>query len=235
MTTTDPHNPMQDATPENAPEPAHETTTPPTAQEADPAAIPPPLGVRAPKPAKARGSLEGLLRAWARAQEVRLDTETLKPRLEAELATGLDGGELLNENVARGLQLKRMMLDMLPGKFAQIERREAELLAELQPEFNLRFIAYRRQFNGVRGIIHQHLSQAIRPLLADDFALDVIISQMLVPNTKLHRRCNGEVAYIEQRVSQGDWVAAARELLKREPEAAAILAEAEKLANKPAQ
>jgi len=222
MTITDQNNPATPS-PESLQEPAADNTATAPTQ--------PPV----PKPAKARGSLESLLRAWDKAEAVRADTEALKPQLEAELATGMDSGEVLNENVVRGLQLKRMMLEMIPGKFAQIERREAELTAEIRTEFNARSIAYHRQFDGAREILHRHFDGIIRHLMAEDYMVGTLINNMLIPHTKLHRRIASEIAYIQQRNAQGDVVGAARELLKREPEAAAILAEAASLANQAAK
>jgi hypothetical protein len=119
-------------------------------------------------------------------------------------------------------------LELVPVKLEQIRVRLDDLTKAIQVAFDERFIAWDRQFSHLRGVIHKHLGGFLRPLLAEDYTVELMIGR-LVDHTKLMRRHIGEKHYIEQRKAQGDVVGMARELMKRETEAAAILAEAEKL------
>lgn len=170
-----------------------------------------------------------MLAAFDRADKLRLETEELKPRLEKEIGAALASGEALDEKLAQSLLVKRGQLEMIPAKLDQIHERQKSLESEIDTELNLRFTEFEHQFAHTNRLIHARLDALLRPIMADDFAMDHHISTWLIGNTKLNRQIVGILNCIRQPMMLGNPVAAARTLVAREGEAAGILAAAEKL------
>ncbi|HEV2452736.1 MAG TPA: hypothetical protein VGY98_00650 [Verrucomicrobiae bacterium] len=182
-----------------------------------------------PKPRDANfKNLEALLKILGKLEKLRADTEDLKVKLENEIASALDTGDVLDEKLATGLSVKRGQLELVPAKLAQIQRQSEALNAEIQTEFTACFIAFEKYFIGMSGTVQQTIISFLAPLIAEDmrFALEPIVATQIWPSTLLARKASGIVGRIRFHMNQGDWPQAARELLNQERQAQAIIAAA---------
>lgn len=176
-----------------------------------------------------RASLETLLRDYDRATKSLEEKDAAKTRLEGDVANALAAGDDVSEKLALTMQTKRAQIELIPAKISQIAARRESLALDIREEFQVRFIAFERQFGGVNSALQAHMANFLRPLMAGDFPLESYVERFLVGNTRLHRRLVGLLSYIRQPMLLGDAIAAARTLIAREPEAAEILADAKKL------
>ena len=116
---------------------------------------------------KQNPSLESLLKQFDKTEQLRADTEALKPRLENEINAVLSSGDSLDEKTALALQTKRGQLELIPAKLGQIMGRLTELETSIEAEFQSRFTDFQKQISAVHSIIRNRVLEALIPLMVD--------------------------------------------------------------------
>lgn len=128
-------------------------------------------------------SLESLLSDLEKADQVYAETEALKPKLEAEINSALESGDVLDEKIAASLQTKRAQLELIPAKLAQVAARQATILEQIESEFTQRLLKFEKGIAEAARIDMGALRGAISNLgLQKDFIGAVV--QFVYPKTK---------------------------------------------------
>ena len=161
-------------------------------------------------------TLEKLLTAFEKAEQLRADTEALKPRLEKEIADVLDSGDALDEKIAASLQTKRGQLELCGPKLAQIAARMESLKAESQAQFQIRYNAFGAELRAMQDAATKKVVAQFNELGIDREDAEQLALRGVWVRTKLARQLGGLDSSINFHVSMGNIVLAARELLKSE-------------------
>lgn len=169
-------------------------------------------------------TLESLLAAFDKTEQLRADTEALKPRLETEINAVLASGDALNESLAGSLAVKKSQLELVPAKLSQISRRADELTAAIQAEFQNRFRAFDSELQSLQAKTKKKVLDVLGPLMIDSLVVQELFDRMIWTRTKPAAELSGLRSGIDFQLSQGNVVQAARELLQREKELAVIKA-----------
>jgi hypothetical protein len=178
---------------------------------------------------KQNSTLESLLAAFNKTEALRADTEALKPRLETEINGVLASGDVLDEKTALSLQTKRGQLDLIPAKLEQISTRRRELEAEIEIEFNKRYMSFRANIRLETDNVRRKVLATIQPLMFEPMAA-ATFADMICPRTKLAIEFDGLTSPIDFQITViQNTITASRELLKREKELAQIKARPENL------
>jgi hypothetical protein len=184
-----------------------------------------PAPVRPANPDK----LKSLLKELAKTAKIKSETEALRPRLEAEIKTAQESGDILDESLAASIQTKRSQLEMVGPKLDQIQRRREKLLSELKDEFVPCMNSFERQFTGVVDVVKRRIESFLAPLMEDDNMLSHRVGAFLMPHAKLPGQFAGLISAIKFHIGQNDFPAAARRLLDSKEQADAVLLEATKI------
>ena len=170
-------------------------------------------------------SLEGLLSSYDKAEKVRLETEALKPRLENELNAALATGDVLDEKLAAGLQVKRGQLELIPYKIHQIETRMLDLKAEIDREYEVRFSRFYDEIGEVSNLEKIRIENVIKPLIPELVtpSCDAVINQIL-SLTKLSAQLGTLRDFAKFQKHLGNPVGAARNLISAEKDLVVIKA-----------
>ncbi|MGD0745623.1 MAG: hypothetical protein ABSA45_10750 [Verrucomicrobiota bacterium] len=167
-------------------------------------------------------TLESLLAAFDRTEQLRADTEGLKPRLENEINQALATGDVLDESLAAGLQTKRGQLELIGPKLAQISAKADELVAAIQDAFQSRYVAFTREIRLLQDATLKRILSLFYQLGVGAEDAESIALQGVWGRTKMAKLLTDLDSAIRFQVSQRNIVGAARELLRREEELAAI-------------
>lgn len=166
---------------------------------------------------KQNPSLESLLQQFDKAEKLRADTEALKPRLENEINAALASGDVLDEKTALALQTKRGQLDLCPAKLEQIADRLEKLTAEIQAEFNPRYIAFSRAVQDLSRQQKEKWTDGILPKIPKiKKAMAERHIAELYALTDQAAQIEGLVSVIRYPLTQQDFIGAARNLLQAE-------------------
>jgi len=169
-------------------------------------------------------TLESLLSAFDKTEQLRADTEGLKPRLEKEINEALATGDVLDEKLAAGLQTKRGQLDLINPKLAQCSARADELVAAIQAEFQNRYVAFTRELRALQNATVKRVLVLFNQLGVEAVDAETIALQGVWGRTRMARLLDGLDSAVKFQVSQQNIVGAARELVRRELELATIKA-----------
>lgn len=172
-------------------------------------------------------SLEQLLASFDRAVQLRIETEALKPRLETEINDALASGDVLDENLAASLQIKRGQLELVPAKLNQLSAKSEELAIAIQPEFHCRLKLFTEELQTLRNAEAKRVLELFDQLGIDRLEAEAVAAQGVLRRTKLNTELVSLESQIRFQVSQQDIVGAARELVRREQELAEIKARPE--------
>lgn len=171
--------------------------------------------------------LQELLLAYDKAEQLRNQTEALKPMLENEINATLAEGDALDENVARALQTKRAQLDLIPGKLCQIENRQQKLVSEISDEFELGYAPLTAHLRAIEASVKEKLKAKLEPLLMDlDSTQTAYITDVIFNHSKLKLAIAGCENPISNATVLGDYILRARRLISAEKQ---IVDEIEKL------
>jgi hypothetical protein len=169
-------------------------------------------------------TLESLLAAFDHTEALRVDTESLKPKLEAEIGAALATGDVLDEKIATSLQTKRAQLEMIPAKLGQISIRSEKLQAAIQTEFYSRFKTFDSELQVLQAATKKKVLDVLAPLMIDPLVVQELFDRMIWIRTKPAAELAGLRSGIDFQLTQQNIIGAARELLKRKGDLALIKA-----------
>jgi hypothetical protein len=161
-------------------------------------------------------SLESLLATFDKNEELRADTEALRPRLENEINAALASGDVLDEKIATSLQTKRGQLDLIPAKLGQISTKSEELQAAIQAEFQVLYNAFGSELRALQDAESKRIIAGLTKLGLEQNYVEALVLQGISTRTNLSRNLAGLDSPISFQVAQKNIVQAARELLKSE-------------------